>query len=330
MRRRTRKRLALTTCGAVAAIAALLACGSRTGLLADEALLTGNGDAAGVPDGPRRVPSNFDSGPDALPLIDARPKVDVQRNDCPDADATLVYVVTEQNNIYSFYPAGGTFTLIGNLTCPAPAGSTPFSMAVDRKGKAYVVFNNQGGGPGTGFLYQVSTLTGACIRAPFQPNQMGVSTFGMGFASDDNGPAETLYIASSTAGTGGGTAVLGRIDISTFDLRILGAFSPAISDAELTGTGDGRLFAFYRKNNGSAIAQIDKATGTVFAESQLPSVVRGSGWAFAFWGGDFYTFTSPAQTSTVTRFRPSDDTVTVVASLNENIVGAGVSTCAPE
>jgi hypothetical protein len=56
----------------------------------------------------------------------------------------------------------------------------------------------------------------------------------------------------------------------------------------------------------------------------------GSGWAFAFWGGDFWVFTAPAGDSRITRFRPSDGSVTtVVDSLGAIIVGAGVSTCAP-
>lgn len=330
MRRRTCKRIVLAS----VVVAALGACGSRTGLSLDDPTFAEDPDAATLPDG-RRVRDGSglrDVTADMLPPIDSRPRPDVQRNDCPDADATLVYVVTTQNNIYSFYPADGAFKLIGNLTCPAPRGSTPFSMAVDRKGKAFVVFNGAGpGGAGNGLLYEVSTLTGACIRAPFMPNQMNVSTFGMGFASNDNGPDETLFIASDPQNGGPPQpAVLGSIDVKTFKLSVIAPFTPIISQAELTGTGDGRLFAFYREGSGSAIAQIDKATGKLVAVSPLPSVSQGMGWAFAFWGGDFYTFTSPGGTSQVTRFRPSDRSVTPVGTLNENIVGAGVSTCAPE
>jgi hypothetical protein len=65
--------------------------------------------------------------------------------------------------------------------------------------------------------------------------------------------------------------------------------------------------------------------------SDLPGVDIAGGWAFAFWGGDFYTFTAPGDTSTVVqRFRPSDGTVVQVASLSLVVVGAGVSTCAPQ
>jgi hypothetical protein len=65
----------------------------------------------------------------------------------------------------------------------------------------------------------------------------------------------------------------------------------------------------------------------------LPSVFEGTGWAFGFWGGDFYTFTAPdGTTSVITRYRPSDQSIVVVgmAPFGVQLVGAGVSTCAPQ
>jgi hypothetical protein len=322
----------------------LLACGSRTGLLIDEELETPPTDGGGPRDGgTRRDGSIRDASEEPLPLIDATPRPDVVRNDCPDAAATLIYVVTEQNELYSFYPTTATFTQIGLLACPS-AGGNPFSMAVDRKGTAYVVFqdviqspNGTQPGPGDGELFRVSTATGACIKEPFQQGQQGVYTFGMGFASDTNGPNETLFIATDNLDNQTAPASLGTINVTSFALSILGPFAPPIKNAELTGTGDGRLFAFYavgaeQSPPDSAIGEIDKTTGKVIAETPLPGLAQGQAWAFGFWGGDFYTFTSPqgATGSTVTRVRPSDGSVTTVGSLGSNIVGAGVSTCAPE
>ena len=66
-------------------------------------------------------------------------------------------------------------------------------------------------------------------------------------------------------------------------------------------------------------------------QSDLP-IEQGNYYAFAFWGGDFFTFTAstnpPPGSTIVTRFRPSDGTVVPVASTPDFIVGAGVSTCA--
>jgi hypothetical protein len=89
----------------------------------------------------------------------------------------------------------------------------------------------------------------------------------------------------------------------------------------------------------SAIGQIDKANGGLLGETILPNVAQGCGWAFAFWGGDFYTFTAPpapggacgAMTlSVVWRYRPADGSQNEIAKFGEEIVGAGVSTCAPQ
>ena len=73
-------------------------------------------------------------------------------------------------------------------------------------------------------------------------------------------------------------------------------------------------------------------TAQVVEQSDLP-FGQGGYYAFAFWGGDFHTFSAghvPTASTIVTRFRPSDATVVPVASTPDFIVGAGVSTCAPQ
>lgn len=318
----------------------LVACGSRTGLFGTE-----DGESGPLPDG-GPIPPGFDGGfrdgppgfdspfePDSpLPPIDAMPRPDANRTDCPDADATLVYVVTEANELFSFFPTDGTFKFISNLACPVGPNINPFSMAVDRKGVAYVEFTDNR-------LYRVSTATGACIATSFQPNQQGFGAFGMGFATNDVGPTETLFIAGSTDQSTPVSPGLARVDVKSFNVTTVGPFLPNIANAELTGTGDGRLFAFYNKSTDpmlgnpppSFIGEIDTSNAHVIAETPFPTVGQGTAWAFAFWGGDFYMFTAASQSSgsDVTRWRPSDNSVNVVTTLPSNIVGAGVSTCAP-
>ncbi len=323
----------------------LVACGSRTGLFGTEDDTVGLLPDGGIPlpDGGIRLPDGaiaFDGPfePDApLPPIDAAPRPDANRLDCPDADATLVYVVTEKNELFSFFPTDGTFKFISNLTCPVNGNFNPFSMAVDRRGVAYVEFTDH-------LLYRVSTASGACIGTSFAPDQQGFGEFGMGFATNTVGPTETLFLAGTAPTDGMGNVTgpspgLGSVDPKTFVLQKVGGFFPDIQNAELTGTGDGRLFAFYNKNqsnvggNGppSFIGEIETTTAHVIAETPFPTVAQGDGWAFAFWGGDFYMFTGLGTNagSDVTRWRPSDNSVNVVASLPTKIVGAGVSTCAP-
>ncbi|MCA9590689.1 MAG: hypothetical protein KC657_35560, partial [Myxococcales bacterium] len=53
-------------------------------------------------------------------------------------------------------------------------------------------------------------------------------------------------------------------------------------------------------------------------------------FAFAHWGGDFWLFTAPQGKSQVTRLKYDDGTVeTVKTDVGFEVVGAGVSTCAP-
>jgi hypothetical protein len=168
--------------------------------------------------------------------------------------------------------------------------------------------------------------------------QDGFDTFGMGFVGSADGGTENLYVARNTEQTDAAPQ-LAVLDVVNFQLSMVENISPAdISSAELTGTGDGRLFAFYERGASSAIAQLDPSNGRALANDDLTALSQTlpsgtGGWAFAFWGGDFYLFTTdPAGTngSTITRFDPSDGSQTTVATLSELIVGAGVSTCAPQ
>jgi hypothetical protein len=349
-----RSAFALFACGSV------FACGSKTGLLVpqDDGQESSTG---GLPDAGADMPSPFDAGEeDALPPIDVTHAPALVANSCPDAAATLVYVITAQFDLMSFYPPTGTFTRIGRLHCPASdipikdlggtimlVPATPFSMAVDQQGIAYVVYNN-------GELFRVSTATGACRPTRFVAGQQGFTeSFGMGYSQDLQGQGESLYVASDDlTDPDGGNAVLprlGTIDTQSFRLRVVGAFRPPLYAAELTGTGAGDLFAFYslipESSTPVAIGQVDKSTGQLVGQSVLPGIDQGCGWAFAFWGGDFYTFTAPASVprtprnnpcpterpgTVVNRFSPKDGRIVNVTQISEEIVGAGVSTCAPQ
>ena len=118
----------------------LVACGARTALLT-----TDNPDATIEDSGPDRRDGGRDArdedsadAPDDIPMIDTtKPDVPII-NDCPDADATVVYLISETNDLMSFYPPNLSFKTIGKINCPTMG--TPFSMGVDRKASAYIVF----------------------------------------------------------------------------------------------------------------------------------------------------------------------------------------------
>ena len=80
----------------------------------------------------------------------------------------------------------------------------------------------------------------------------------------------------------------------------------------------------------TAIADSLAAAGVVIAEDEL-GISQGTAWAFAYWGGDFYVFTSFGSGSRVTRFNTTTKAIATVANFTTGqIVGAGVSTCAPQ
>jgi hypothetical protein len=237
--------------------------------------------------------------------------------DCPES-AKLIYVVGTGNELFSFSPPTNTFTPIGTISCPA-GSATPFSMAVDRSGLAWVLFSD-------GNLFHVSTENAECTGTTFVPNQVsGFSTFGMGFVSDAAGSdAETLYV-----GAYGGQGI-GRIDTTSLTLTQVGTYDLVTGPAEITGTGDGRLYGFFQASP-DIVAAIDK-TNSHILEQHYPTVDIGDAWAFAFWGGSFYLFTNPGlgSSSQVDRYDPGTmETETVEPSTGIRIVGAGVSTCAP-
>lgn len=322
----------------VSVLLLVAACGSRTGLFGDESPEPALTDASSPrPDGSSLVDGQVpDTSPtvelDALPPIDATPPQDVNRTDCPDADGTLVYVVTSENELYAFYPPDLGFRLIGALACPAPAGTSPFSMAVDRQGAAYVLYTD-------GALYRVSTLTAACVPTTYRPGQSSFTTFGMGFAADSTSPTNDRLFVAESGSSGFGVPQpsrgLAHIDTTTFGLTVVGAFNPSLPRAELTGTADGRLFAYWPRGSSASpagsIAEIDIRTAQVRARTDVPVGTDSDAFAFAFYGGDFWMFNSgPGDASTaVSRYRLADGTTTTPTSFGGRIVGAGVSTCAP-
>lgn len=243
-------------------------------------------------------------------------------DDCSDA-AKLIYVVGTTYELYSYHPPSKQFKNIGFINCNS-GFYTPFSMAVDRSGRAWVLHND-------GNIYYVDTTTAACTPSGFQPNQAGFSTFGMGFVSDAPGSQnETLFVGNYEG------LNLGKIDKTTLVLTPVGNYNGGPNGAaEITGTGDARLFGFFNNGNTTNVAQIDKTNAAILSNAVPGGVTIGSGWAFAFWGGSFYLFTAPNGDSRVTKFTPDPNnpnmgtTSVEVPAVGFVIVGAGVSTCAP-
>lgn len=115
--------------------------------------------------------------------------------DCADENKLIYVLSSAARELFRFDPATMTFSSIGKITCPT--ADSVFSMAVDRRGTAWVEY-------GDGHIYGVSTKDASCTPTAYRPGQYGFTSFGMGFAKDDDtdgGPlSETLYLGGAQLG----------------------------------------------------------------------------------------------------------------------------------
>ena len=241
---------------------------------------------------------------------------------CGANEVELIYVVSNDRTLLSFDPRklpGDPFRKIGELTCGA---GSPFSMAVDRTGVAWVVYH-------TGTLYQVSLLDAHCF-AQAAPPEGAPLTFGMGFVSD--GPkatTEKLYVAGESS------SVLATIDTSVFPTtwKAIGkVVAKQERSPELTGTGEGRLYGYFPNADGRGFVQELDRSGTAIGKRWDLPAGRGrvNAWAFAFWGDVFYVFLTIESINEVHAIhRKTGKHEVVQKSSLHQVVGAGVSTCAP-
>ena len=236
------------------------------------------------------------------------------------AATQFVYVITAASELYKFDPPTVAFTKVGTLDCAGPL-ATPYSMSVDRVGTAWSVFTD-------GTLVKIDTSNAKCTPTAFAPGQSGFFTFGMGFSANAPGSAdETLYVSNSV----GGAERLGMIDLATMHLTPLAAYDALHARAELTGTGDARLFGAF-EGAPYVVAEIEKATSHIASQAPQTAInyaPSSSNFAFAAWGGDFWLFVGPGSSTDVFQYQPASGQTTKRKSVSFEIVGAGVSTCAP-
>jgi len=256
-----------------------------------------------------------------LTAVDASPT----SSDCSGDASAVVYVLSNKNDLYGFAPDRKTLTKIGTVAC-AP-GQMPNSMAVDRKGTAWVNYLD-------GTLHGVSTTDASCIGGALTLPP-GWAQDGMAYVTSDAGPdLEHLYLAGSYASAAAG---LGLINTTTGSLTPIGQYPGILHgvSAELTGTGDGRLFGFFDLSPVS-LAEIDRKSGAILSQTPLAGLAlsSASSFAFSFWGGRFYFYTYPnagSSSTNVAEYDPMSGSLdaSFMTDIGFIVVGAGVSTCAP-
>jgi hypothetical protein len=245
--------------------------------------------------------------------------------DCTDPDVTYIYLVTQSLSMFAYKPLLGELEYRGLLDCNVP-GAGPFSMAVSRAGRAYVLYND-------GSLWEADVTDASCEATPYAIAQQGFLNFGMGYALDDDQMGETLYVSDIDyeADLSKG---LGIIDTQSFELTTVGSFGMAPGfRIELTGEGTD-LYAFIIDDQigGGHLGLVDKESGQLGPTIQVPVGSNIGSWHFASWGSEFYFFTevSGEGFTTIRRYDPVTQGLVELGTVPEPVVGAGASTCAPQ
>jgi hypothetical protein len=251
-----------------------------------------------------------------------------------------IYLLSDTGVLWTFDPDTLEFEELGAVECPTTGW--PTAMAVDRQGGAllaYVVDPVGAGVPPTIETFAIELGDPSACEAAVLPLPDDRMLAGTGYASASAAdPCDDLYLfARSAVDDAPGTSAIARVDDDGNWVE-LGA-APWMS-AQLSGTGDGRLFAFAfaagdEGNFGEAsLVELDKNDAAVVEAVDVPQGSDGDSMAFAFWGGDAWFFTDGWHDTSVVRRLDHDGsdgggTSVVVDETPMRIMGAGVSTCAP-
>jgi len=247
--------------------------------------------------------------------------------DCSDS-TKLVYLLDSNNSLWSFQPnqmdiTQSKLTMLGPLQCATTL--QPNAMAVDRTGIAWVEYVPSDETNTTeDQIFKVDVTTLACTPTSYHTGPFG-TRYGMGFVADaPMSTAETLFVAKGDA-----PFALGKLDTTSLSITTIGTPS---GGPELTGTGDAHLWAFFPDPNTPRVSELDKQTAAEGKSYPIPQAMgTEDGYAFAFWGGDFWVFLKKDTDAATVLYhgRGSDGAVTTWPLDGRWIIGAGVSTCAP-
>ncbi len=247
-------------------------------------VLGGCGDDDRSDDGPER-----DSGPAES---DAASEPDAFAGDAgrgcacaPGLHQELIFLMSADGELWSFDPRSSEFAFVAGPVC---GGEVPFSMAVDEQGVAWIL-----GIESMSFQQIDVNDPGPCTESPYVRTNPDFGLVGTSFvAESEASPCSDLYVQSYSGDgsfdEGPDLGRLGVIDPVSGDISDVGSLD--YDGGELTGTGDGRLFAFTGVDP-VKIVELDRATGAELDVIPLDGLNKTNASAVAFYGGAIYIFT---------------------------------------
>ncbi|MEM9865261.1 MAG: hypothetical protein AAF938_26895, partial [Myxococcota bacterium] len=203
----------------------------------------------------------------------------------PGPHASFIYLVSDDGEIHRWDPLTNQYEFVVGPIC---SGATPFSMAVDGQGRAHLNLIDS---------LEVVVLDlldpGACEPSNYVRTNADFGLFGMSFASNSAiDPCADLYVMTYSGDgafdEGPDLGKLGAINPVSGDLRDIANID--FDGGELTGTGDGRLFAF-AGDSPVKLIEYDRNTGARLNTIELTGVDKTNASAVAFFAGDIYLFT---------------------------------------
>lgn len=184
--------------------------------------------------GPSGGPSSADSG-DGTPKLDVAADTAADSGDggaCPcSGDVEVIYLLSADAapELWSYDPLDDSFQQRGPLGCQVPGNQGPFSMAVERSGRAWVQYKvlDLGQFPpiSSSDLYLVDLDDPSqCSDPGYTPFSNGWDRFGMGFVSNSVAdPCDKLYAVhyDQNQSIGPGTGKVGALNEASMTVETI-------------------------------------------------------------------------------------------------------------
>ena len=179
-------------------------------------------------------------------------------------------------------------------------------------------------------LYEIVPATGSCIETtlPQHSDFPDLEVRGLAFVGFEE--TEKLYVSAIEAPTSP-QAILFELDDETLKLvSPLEGLTDEKAYVDLAGTSTERLFGLHPSNGGSVIKEWAPSTGEQL--SNMPTMApQPTGWSFVWHSGTFRMFISTQGShSFVFDFDPQTGALTPLPDLSFRVVGAALSSCAPD